>query len=96
MRVYLLMYEASIESQKYLSTVDRERKAFESLIMQRKHLAPTTVAMGLALADRDTTLEVGGAHMTNSTTRRGGGRNNTAAIRREVGPFARISHDTVV
>mmetsp|Transcript_521 Transcript_521/g.1858 ORF Transcript_521/g.1858 Transcript_521/m.1858 type:complete len:780 (+) Transcript_521:660-2999(+) len=83
-RIYFLMYEASVESQKYLSTVNREKQAFESLIMQRKHLAPTAVAMGPALADRDTTLEVGGAHMTNSATRKGGGRNSLVAPRKQV------------
>ncbi|CAM9326759.1 unnamed protein product [Phaeothamnion confervicola] len=38
LRVYFLLYEDSVEESRYLTALDREKRAFESLIEQKSHM----------------------------------------------------------
>jgi len=70
LRVYFMMYEKSIEEQKYLSSLRREKNAFESLIKQKAKLAIREEQLG-----KDDELEIFEELMTTSSTssRKAGG-----------------------
>lgn len=73
LRVFFLVHDTSLEEQKYLSALGREKKAFEELIMckSRMYKAPTDLASPapsrLPMASHVSPFD------SNSLTRRAGG-----------------------
>ncbi|KAK3237889.1 hypothetical protein CYMTET_52064, partial [Cymbomonas tetramitiformis] len=79
-RVYFLVYDQSLEEQKYTSSIKREKDAFEQLILAKAHMSmPALPPPGhrqlalIAETEAPTMLALPGASV-NQVTRRAGGR----------------------